>query len=229
MTAIVAYYRVSTPRQGQSGLGLEAQRAAVRGYALAAARPVVAEFTEVKSGRSRDRPQLAAALARVRECGATLAVAKLDRLARDVGLVLELVGSGARLLFLDFPDLDTEGAMGRLVLTVMASFAEFESRRIGERTAAAAAARKARAAAGREVRASRARSPEHQRRASAAMHARERLLAAEFRARHRPLAAALRAGGMTLAAVAAELNRVGVATRRGRAWTPGLVWWLLRP
>jgi len=97
---LVAYYRVSTDRQGKSGLGLDAQRAAVAEYARRSGEPVAAEYTEVESGRRCDRPQLAAALSRAREGGETLVVAKLDRLARDVRLVLELADSGVRLHFL---------------------------------------------------------------------------------------------------------------------------------
>jgi len=138
----VAYYRVSTDRQGQSGLGLEAQRAAVQQH-RAGVQPD-AEFTEVESGRKADRPQLEAALAYARKHKATLVVAKLDRLARDVKLILTIVDSGVQVKFIDLPDIDTSSPVGRLMLTVMASLAEFEAARIGERTSAALQAAKAR-------------------------------------------------------------------------------------
>ena len=80
---LIAYYRVSTERQGQSGLGIEAQQAKVQQMAAERGATVVAEFTEVESGRKADRPQLAAALAEARRLGAAVAVAKLDRIARD--------------------------------------------------------------------------------------------------------------------------------------------------
>lgn len=136
---LIAYYRVSTARQGESGLGLEAQQAKVQQLALERGAEVVQSFTEVESGRKADRPQLAAAMARARELGAVVAVAKLDRLARDAELVLRLSREAASngfggLLFCDLPDVDATTAAGRMVLTVMASVAEFESRRIGERT-----------------------------------------------------------------------------------------------
>jgi DNA invertase Pin-like site-specific DNA recombinase len=137
----IAYYRVSTDRQGQSGLGLEAQQAAVAEFLGHA--PSL-EFVEVESGRNADRPQLALALAEAKRSGATLIVAKLDRLARDVKMILAIVDSGVVVRFIDLPDIDTGTATGRLILTVMASLAEFEARRISERTKDALAAKKAR-------------------------------------------------------------------------------------
>jgi DNA invertase Pin-like site-specific DNA recombinase len=137
----LAYYRVSTDRQGQSGLGLEAQQAAVAQFLGHA--PSL-EFVEVESGRNADRPQLALALAEAKRSGATLIVAKLDRLARDVKMILAIVDSGVVVRFIDLPDIDTGTATGRLILTVMASLAEFEARRISERTKDALAAKKAR-------------------------------------------------------------------------------------
>lgn len=138
----VAYYRVSTDSQGQSGLGLEAQRAAVLAFMRDQA--PAAEFVEVESGRNPDRPQLKAAMEYAKANDATLIVAKLDRLARDVKMILAIVDSGVRVRFIDLPDIDTSTATGRLILTVMASLAEFEARRISERTRDALAAKKAR-------------------------------------------------------------------------------------
>ena len=88
----VTYLRVSTDRQGQSGLGLEAQRAAVAAYV--AGRPILGEFVEVESGRKDDRPQLVAALALCRQRRAVLVIAKLDRLARSVAFISNLMASG---------------------------------------------------------------------------------------------------------------------------------------
>ena len=146
---LVAYYRVSTARQGESGLGLAAQRAKVQAMAADRRAVVVAEFVEVESGRKADRPELAAALAEARTRGAAVAVAKLDRIARDAELVLRLsreaeANGMAGFLFCDLPDIDATTAAGRMVLSVMASVAEFEGRRISERTRDALAAAKAR-------------------------------------------------------------------------------------
>lgn len=218
---LVAYYRVSTQRQGESGLGLEAQRAAVGDHARRTARALVAEFTEVESGRRCDRPQLRGAIESARAAGAGLVVAKLDRLARDARFLLALADGGVPLYFLDLPELDCATAAGRMILTIMASVAEFESRRIGERVRAAWAARKARGAIAKWP------SRDHQRRAAAAMHARDRAAVEEFRARHRPTVLALRET-MTLSQVADELNRIGITTRRGKKWTAGLVHHLLK-
>ncbi len=146
---LIAYYRVSTARQGESGLGLEAQRSKVEALAAERGAVVVSEYVEVESGRKADRPKLAAAMAEARKTGAVVAVAKLDRLARDAELVLRLSREAEKngfggLLFADLPECDCTTAAGRLLLSLMASVAEFEGRRISERTKEALAAAKAR-------------------------------------------------------------------------------------
>jgi DNA invertase Pin-like site-specific DNA recombinase len=129
MARFVAYYRVSTDRQGQSGLGLDAQRTAVAQHIGAA--ELVAEFTEVESGRKNDREQLALALAAAKKAKATLVIAKLDRLARNVHFISGLLESGASFVCADMPEAD------RTWLHVMSAFAEREARLISERTSAA--------------------------------------------------------------------------------------------
>jgi DNA invertase Pin-like site-specific DNA recombinase len=146
---LIAYYRVSTARQGDSGLGLEAQRSKVEAMAAEKGGAIIAEFVEIESGRKSDRPQLAAAMTQARKLGAVVAVAKLDRLARDAELVLRLSREAEKngfggLLFADLPEADCTTAAGRLLLSLMASVAEFEGRRISERTKEALAAAKAR-------------------------------------------------------------------------------------
>ncbi len=136
MAGFVSYYRVSTAKQGMSGLGLEAQRAAVLAHVGTAG--LLAEFTEIESGRKADRPQLAAALRHCRATGATLVVAKLDRLARDVAFVAGILNEGVEFVACDCPQAN------RLMLHVMSAMGEYEARCIAERTKAAMAAAKAR-------------------------------------------------------------------------------------
>lgn len=127
----VCYYRVSTQRQGESGLGLEAQQRAVAAFRAPRGGEVLAEFTEVESGRKNDRPKLQEALAFCRKRRATLLIAKLDRLARSVFFISGLMESGVEFLAVDQPTKD------RFMLHIQAAFAEEEARRISERTKAA--------------------------------------------------------------------------------------------
>ena len=139
----VSYLRVSTDRQGRSGLGVEAQRDAVARYLDAGNWKLVAEYVETESGKRADRPKLRAALSRAKAIGATVVFAKLDRLTRNVDLLRSLVASNVDLVFCDLPHVPA-GAMGRFLLTQMASVAELEAGLISERTKAALAAAKAR-------------------------------------------------------------------------------------
>ncbi|MCK1553428.1 recombinase family protein [Bradyrhizobium sp. 177] len=138
----VSYLRVSRDKQGKSGLGLEAQRAAVESYLKGGRWKVLAEYVEAESGKRNDRPKLTAALAHAKVSGAKLVFAKLDRLTRDVDLLRALASSTVDLVFCDLPSVPL-GTMGRFLLTQMA-VAELEIRLIGERTKAALAADKAR-------------------------------------------------------------------------------------
>jgi DNA invertase Pin-like site-specific DNA recombinase len=133
---IVAYYRVSTKRQGQSGLGLDAQREALERHAQATGGKIVAEFVEVESGKRSDRPELAKAIARTRAVRGTLVIAKLDRLARNVAFVSALMESGCEFVACDNPHAT------RLTIHILAAVAEDEARRISERTTAALQAAK---------------------------------------------------------------------------------------
>lgn len=212
MTAFVAYYRVSTARQGQSGLGLDAQRSAVAGF-LAGRGDLLAEFTEVESGRKNDRPQLSAALDLCRRKRAVLVIAKLDRLARNVAFVARLMEGGADFVAVDNPHAN------KLMVHMLAAFAEHERDQISARTVAALAAAKVRG-----VRLG------HPRGAEAAAHATafQRAASAPARAQALPRAKALRADGATLRAIAAALSVEGFPALRGGSWGPSSVRLLLR-
>ena len=117
MKKYVSYFRVSTECQGKSGLGLEAQQAAVNSF-TAQGGEIVAEFIEVESGKRSDRPQLALAIAEAKRQGATLLIAKLDRLSRNLAFIANLLESGVEVTSADMPEAN------RFMLHVMAALAE---------------------------------------------------------------------------------------------------------
>ena len=212
MTRFVAYYRVSTDKQGRSGLGLEAQRAAVETHVVAGCGAVIVEFIEVESGRKKDRPQLATALAAARAHRATLVIAKLDRLARNVHFVSGLMESGVEFVAADMP------TVNRLTIHILAAVAEEEARMISARTKAALAAAKARGVALGNPNL-RAGSPDQARAANAIRSARARARAVDVLPY---LEQARRAGATTLQQLADALDARGVPTPSGRGtrWQP---------
>lgn len=140
----VIYYRVSTDKQGQSGLGLEAQQQQVQDYLKS--KPdaeVLSEYVEVASGKKVDREKLSKAVAHAKKAKAILLVAKLDRVARNVKLFLDLLDQ-VQIDFTDTPNLGNGSSDSRLILTQLSALAEWEAKKIGERTKAALAAKKAR-------------------------------------------------------------------------------------
>lgn len=222
----VAYYRVSTGRQGKSGLGIEAQRAAVKAYLNGGDWQIVAEFTEIESGKRSDRPELDKALAAARLHRASLVVSKVDRLTRSVAFLSRLLEAGVDVRFADLPQI--EGATGRFLLQQMVAVAELEAGMISSRTKAALAAAKKRGKSlgGRrrkiigtdekgkpiygEVAAGSAKA-----RAKATAAAQQR--AAARAADIAPTVKALQEAGKTsLRAIAAGLNEAGIPTARGQ-------------
>jgi DNA invertase Pin-like site-specific DNA recombinase len=208
----VAYYRVSTTQQGRSGLGLEAQRKAVRQRLDGGSWQLVGEYTEIESGKRVRRPQLEAALAAAKKHKAKLIVAKLDRLARNTRFLLTLLDSGVDPLFCDLPEMN--GAMGKFMLTSMAAIAELEAGLISERTKAGLAVAKARGV---------------KLGATGAWLARRNRAEAQARAKKlAPLVRELQGRGLSMRAIAAELRKRKVPTPKGGTWHPELVTRIVR-
>lgn len=206
MTKYIAYFRVSTERQGQSGLGLEAQQAAVKQYADS----IIHSFTEIESGKDNDRPQLAAAIALCKKTGAALLIAKIDRLSRQAAFLLTLRDSGVQIVAADMPH------AGTLEFGIRAVVAQHEREEISRRTKAALQAAKARG-----VRLG-CPTPEI---GSAAGIAVIQARASAYAARLAPIIADIkRAGCTTLREIAAALQARGIATPRGGSnWAPSQV------
>jgi DNA invertase Pin-like site-specific DNA recombinase len=214
----VSYLRVSTDKQGRSGLGLAAQRDAVERYLNGGRWTLAAEYVETESGKRNDRPKLAAALAHAKAIGATVVFAKLDRLTRNVDLLRSLVASSVDLVFCDLPHVPP-GAMGRFLLTQMVSVAELEAGLISERTKVALAVAKARGVRLGNPNGARALRGKQvgNREAVAKVKANAQERAGNLQA----MLADIRAQGITsVRHIADELNRRGVLTPRGADWHP---------
>ena len=209
------YYRVSTQKQGASGLGLEAQQAAVRAFVPDAAQ-LLPEYVEVESGKNNHRPQLLAAIAEARRVGATLLIAKLDRLSRNAGFVFALRDSGVDFVCCDMPDANT------LTVGLFAVLAQHERETISRRTKDALTAKKARGATlGTPANLT----DEARANGRAAMQRNAQEHQANRQAAR--LAGLLRAQGHSLPQIAAELTAAGYRTRRGGAFHPTTVHRLL--
>lgn len=206
----VAYYRVSTDKQGKSGLGLQAQVEAVRKHLNGGEWSLAAEFTEVESGKDNGRPELHKAIRAAKLYRAKLIIAKLDRLTRNVAFVSNLMESGVEFIAVDFPQAN------RLTIHILAAVAEHEASMISQRTKAALGAAKAR---GTKLGGNRgAVIDDEARKASVAV----RSAKAKDRATHiLPIIEELKASGITsLGAVARELTVRRVPTSRGlTTWT----------
>lgn len=204
----IAYLRVSTDRQGKSGLGLEAQRKAVADH-VAGKGGIAAEFVEIESGKKNDRPQLARALAEAKRIGAVLLIAKLDRLARNVAFIANLLEAGVEIAAADMPEAN------RFLLHVMAAVAEHEAQAISDRTRMALAAAKARGVALGWAMPERAVEQRHAARKGAERNARK---ADQHAANVLPVIRQIAARGASLRQIADELNTRGIKTARGGLW-----------
>ena len=209
----IAYYRVSTARQGRSGLGLEAQKAAVKAHLESTGGQLLRSYTEVQSGSDDDRPQLTAALKACRVTRATLLIAKLDRLSRNAAFLLTLQASGARFVAADLPE------MNEALVGILAVMAQAERKAISERTKAALAAAKAR---GVKLGNPRLRPGT---KASAKRASRAAQVAAKGRAEElREVVEDARAQGCdSLRELAGHLNEIGATTPRGGTWAAASV------
>lgn len=207
----VSYLRVSTKRQGDSGLGLEAQRKAVTEFLNGGRWSLVTEVVEVESGKRSDRPKLTEALRLCRLHSATLVIAKLDRLSRDAHFLLGLQRAGVRFVAADMPEAN------EMVVGIMAVVAQAERKMISARTKAALAAAKERGV--------KLGGPTHHLAAQASRAALASTSVRSDKAGHRAedvardIAELRAAGASSLRALAAGLDARGIPTPRGAAWT----------
>jgi DNA invertase Pin-like site-specific DNA recombinase len=208
---IVAYHRVSTAKQGSSGLGLEAQTRAIGEYTESKNGNLVGSFTEVESGKNNDRPELAKALHLAKVTGATLVIAKLDRLSRNAAFLLTLRDSGVKFIAADMPDAN------ELTVGIMALVAQQEREAISKRTKEALAAAKARG-----VKLGNPNGAASLHRAGKGNKAAVKSIrdnANQHAFNLAPVIEALRAEGITsLGTTAAALNERGMLTPRGGYW-----------
>jgi len=202
----VAYYRVSTQKQGASGLGLEAQRASVNAYLKGGAWKLIGEFTEVETGKGANaldkRPELRAALAMCKKQKAMLVIAKLDRLARNVHFVSGLLETGVEFVAADMPQAN------KTMIQIHAVMSEWERDAISKRTREALAAAKARGVKLGTAGSANLRHVNTQRADAADQHAQK----------VRKVVQGLQARGLSQRAIADELNALGVRTANGGAW-----------
>jgi len=208
---IVAYHRVSTARQGASGLGLEAQTRAIDEFAKSRGAELVGSFTEVESGKNNQRPELDKALHLAKVTGATLVIAKLDRLSRNAAFLLTLRDSGVKFIAADMPDAND------LTVGIMALVAQQEREAISKRTKEALAAAKARG-----VKLGNPNGAAALRRAGKGNKAGLKAISAnanQHALNLSPVIASMKSEGITsLGAIATALNERGMLTPRGGRW-----------
>ena len=217
MTDYIAYARVSTAKQGRSGLGLEAQQSAIESFLRDGDKLLTPVYIETESGKEDARPELAKALNRCKLTGATLLVAKLDRLSRNVAFIAQLQDAGVKFIAADMPEAN------ELTIHVMAAMAQHERKAISKRTKEALAAAKVR---GTKLGGWREYGADHEKHGQARIPVDHRLgtaarqaKAADFNTRVRQAIAEIQAGGTTsMAGIARRLNEEGVRTAKGGKW-----------
>ncbi|RCR68282.1 recombinase family protein [Larkinella punicea] len=199
----IAYYRVSTVGQGKSGLGLESQRDSVRGFVRDS--PIVAEFTEVESGKKNQREQLVLAIAAAKKNDAVLIIAKLDRLSRNAAFIFTLRDSGVNFLCVDMPDANT------LTIGIFATLAQHERELISSRTKSALAVKQQQGAVLGK--------PENltsEAQAKGVASIKRKAADNQNNRRASAMVAHLRSQGKTFAEIAKQLNRDGFVTSTGK-------------
>jgi DNA invertase Pin-like site-specific DNA recombinase len=224
---VVTYYRVSTKQQGNSGLGIDGQRTAVTQFVTNNSAKIICEYKEVESGKRKDRPELQKALAHAKRSKATLVVAKLDRLARNVAFTSALMESGADFLACDNPHAN------RFTIHILAAVAEHEAKMISDRTKAALRELKLKGVLLGSSRKGHWDGLEERRLAGAksgAIKAAEshRLSADEAYLDLVPIIVTKQQEGFSLRAIAAHLNNLNQTTRTGKSWNPSQVMRVIR-
>lgn len=210
MKQAITYYRVSTERQGKSGLGLEAQQSMVSAFAGSNGFNIVAQFTEVESGKKANRPVLLAALASCKVNDAVLLIAKLDRLGRNVAFISTLMQSGVEFKAVDNP------YAGKFMVHIMAAVAEHEREQISERTTAA-------------LKAAKLRGVELGKNGKYVLSKLNKVLADGFAWDMKPIIERVRLDGFTtVRQISKELNRLQIPTYRQTRWHPTTVHQILQ-
>jgi len=218
----IAYYRVSTAKQGKSGLGLEGQQAALESFLQQQSGSIIATYQEVESGKKSDRPELTKAVAHARRSKATLVVAKLDRLSRNVVFLSTLLESGVDFVACDNPHAN------KFTIHILAAVAEHEAEAISQRTKAALQAAKRRGMKLGSARPGHWKGREHRRHAGAIKGAQSAKQSIERAANEAytdlyPMLTELKSNGRTLQQIADKLNESGHTTRHGKSWYPSQV------
>lgn len=215
MKKYIAYYRVSTERQGESGLGLEAQRKTISDHVKSG--QIIAEYVEVESGKNNERPELKQAIEQAKKEDAILLIAKLDRLSRSVSFIFSLRDSRVKFECCDIPDAST------LTIGIFSTMAQHEREIISSRTKAALASKKAR---GKQL--GNTNNLTNEGRHKGARTNAAKALNNENNQRAKAMAEQLLKSGDTLAKIAETLNKSGFKTPTGKGWIASSIYRLLK-
>lgn len=202
-TKYIAYYRVSTAKQGQSGLGLEAQRSQVQRF-VNCQECIIAEFTDIESGKSDNRPELLKALEAAKQNGATLVIAKLDRLSRNLTFISTLMDSHIKFVCCDMPQAN------EFTIHIFAALAQQERKLISERTKAALKAKKEQG-----LQLGKPENLTNEARAKGVQAIKEKAAANQNNSRAKELISVYKEKGLSWSKIAEKLNNAGFKTAKG--------------